>query len=406
MQCSHDWKKEYFAYGSLLSFSLADVRDGLGPFLGVYLQGKNWTPDEIGYVMTVGGLAGMLLTTPLGALADGTRKKRSMLAVVTGMIVLSVMMIFRCHFFPVVAGAQIVQGIMAAAVAPLLTSITLGLVGQKGLAHRLGQNEAWNHFGNFSTAVPGGLAGYYYGIPGVFGVMLVMGLCSVVFVFMINPGLIDYDTARGLEKEKNAVPIPAGSLLANSAIIVTGLILFFFHLGNAALLPLLGQSAVASFKVDPAVYTAATVVIAQLTMIPMALLAAKLAEKRGYGPVFLFALLALPARGLVAGFWHDPWSIVPVQILDGVGAGLIGVATPGIVAKILRGTGHVNMGLGIVMTLQGIGAALSSTVGGLFAYHAGYGAAFLALTVSACCALALFLAAGRWLPPFGTELVN
>ena len=83
---------------SLLSFSLADVRDGLGPFLGVYLQGKNWMPDEIGYVMTVSGLAGMLLTTPLGALADGTRKKRSMLAVVTGMIVLSVMMIFRCHF--------------------------------------------------------------------------------------------------------------------------------------------------------------------------------------------------------------------------------------------------------------------------------------------------------------------
>ncbi|MCZ4063859.1 hypothetical protein NB636_07080 [Oxalobacter aliiformigenes] len=110
---------------SLLSFSLADVRDGLGPFLGVYLQGKNWTPDEIGYVMTVGGLA-----------------------------------------------------------------------------HRLGQNEAWNHFGNFSTAVLGGLAGYYYGIPGVFGVMLVMGLCSVAFVFMIDPGLIDYDTARGLEKEK------------------------------------------------------------------------------------------------------------------------------------------------------------------------------------------------------------
>ena len=141
-------------------------------------------------------------------------------------------------------------------------------------------------------------------------------------------------------------------------------------------------------------------------MIPMVLLAARLAERRGDGPVFLFALLALPARGLVAGFWHDPWSITPVRILDGVGAGLIGVATPGIVAKILHGTGHVNMGLGIVMTLQGIGAVLSSTVGGLFAYHAGYGAAFLALTVSACCAPARFLAAGRWLPPFGTGLAN
>ncbi len=295
---------------------------------------------------------------------------------------------------------------MAAAIAPLLNSITLGLIGQKGLAHRLGRNEAWNYFGNFSTAVLGGLTGYYYGILGVFGVMLVMGLCSVVFVFMIDPGLIDYDIARGLEKKRDAVPAPAGSLLADSAVMVTGLILFFFHLGNAALLPLLGQSAVASFGVDPAVYTAATVVVAQLTMIPMALLAAKLAEKRGYGPVFLFALFALPARGLIAGFWHDPWSIVPVQILDGVGAGLVGVVAPSIVAKILCGTGHVNMGLGVVMTLQGIVAALSSTVGGLFAHHAGYGAAFLALTVSACCALALFLAAGKWLPRFGKELAT
>lgn len=391
---------------SLLSFSLADVRDGLGPFLGVYLQGKNWTPDEIGYVMTAGGLAGMVLTTPLGALADGTRKKRLMLAVATIMIVLSAMAVFYCHFFPFVAGMQIVQGIMAAAIMPLLTSITLGLVGQKGLAHRLGKNEAWNHFGNFSTAALGGIIGYFYGLSGVFGVMLAMGLFSVLFVFLIDPALINYDVARGLEEKKGAVPAPVGQLLMNRSIMATGLILFFFHLGNAALLPLLGQSAVAVHHVDPAVYTAATVIIAQLTMVPMALWAAGIAEKRGYGQVILLALIALPARGLIAGFWHDPWCIVPVQILDGVGAGLIGVATPGIVAKIMRGTGHVNMGLGVVMTLQGIGAALSSTVGGLFAYHAGYSAAFLALTGSACLALVLFAGARRWLPQFGKERVN
>ncbi len=91
---------------SLLSFLMADVRDGLGPFLGVYLQGKNWTPDEIGYVMTAGELAGMLLTTPMGALADGTRKKRLMLTVAAVMILLSVMTVFHVHCFPVVAGAQ------------------------------------------------------------------------------------------------------------------------------------------------------------------------------------------------------------------------------------------------------------------------------------------------------------
>ena len=40
---------------SLLCFALADVRDGLGPFLGVYFQQQGWAPDEIGFVMTAGG---------------------------------------------------------------------------------------------------------------------------------------------------------------------------------------------------------------------------------------------------------------------------------------------------------------------------------------------------------------
>lgn len=40
-----------------VNFFLADVRDGLGPFLGVFLQGRGWAPGEIGIVMTLGGLA-------------------------------------------------------------------------------------------------------------------------------------------------------------------------------------------------------------------------------------------------------------------------------------------------------------------------------------------------------------
>ena len=55
---------------SLLCFALADVRDGLGPFLGIFLQSHGWTPDSIGYVMTIGGLAGMAVTAPLGALGE------------------------------------------------------------------------------------------------------------------------------------------------------------------------------------------------------------------------------------------------------------------------------------------------------------------------------------------------
>ena len=82
-------KQKSLIFLSLLCFSLADVRDGLGPFLGVYLQSLGWMPDEIGFVMTAGGLAGLVCTTPLGALADHTRYKRGLIATSVLLIVVA-----------------------------------------------------------------------------------------------------------------------------------------------------------------------------------------------------------------------------------------------------------------------------------------------------------------------------
>src|SRR5438132_12311298 len=63
---------------NVLNFFMADVRDGLGPFLGVFLQGQGWPPATIGLVMTIGGYAGMIATTPLGAVVDATKAKRGL----------------------------------------------------------------------------------------------------------------------------------------------------------------------------------------------------------------------------------------------------------------------------------------------------------------------------------------
>jgi MFS family permease len=94
-------------------------------------------------------------------------------------------------------------------------------------------------------------------------------------------------------------------------------------------------------------------------MVPMAILAARLAETRGYWIVFVLALLALPLRGAIAASVTGSLGLVPVQMLDGVGAGLLGVAVPGLVARILSGTGHVNAGLGAVHGFAG-------PIGGMF----------------------------------------
>lgn len=387
---------------SLLCFALADVRDGLGPFLGIFLQSHGWTPDSIGYVMTIGGLAGMAVTAPLGALADATRRKRLLLALASLGIVAALALIFLCQHPLLVGGAQIVQAVCAAAMAPTISGLTLGLAGQSHLPAQLGRNEAWNHAGNGLSAMLGGAIGYWYGVPGVFVVMSGMLLLSLYALHGIAPRDIDHAQARGLAPEaEHATPAQRAALWHGPAalpVLCVGLVMLFFHLGNAHMLPLLGQSAVARFAINGAAYTAATVVIAQGTMILVALWAARLARRRGYGILLWCALLALPLRGCIAGFWHSPWSIIPVQMLDGVGAGILGVVTPGLAARLLNGTGHVNLGLGVIMTLQGIGASCSASYGGLVAHLLGYGPAFLALAAAPCVALGILLAGVRRLP--------
>ncbi|MCV7060824.1 MFS transporter, partial [Mycolicibacterium vaccae] len=85
------------------------------------------------------------------------------------------------------------------------------------------------------------------------------------------------------------------------------------------------------------------------------------------------------------------WGVIPVQVLDGVGSGMLSVAVPGLVARILDGTGHVNVGQGAVMAAQGLGGALSPLLGGYVAQHLGFPTAFLMLGALSLGSLVIWL---------------
>ncbi len=375
-----------------VNFFMADVQAGLGPFLGVFLEQRHWSPAQIGTVMTIGGLSGMAVTTPLGALVDRTRAKRAMVMTAAVVITLASMAILLRPDFVVVASAQALTGIAGAAVGPAIAAITLGLVFQAGFAHQLGRNEAFNHSGNVVAAALAGVSGYVFGLGAAFVVLAVMAALAVAATLRIDADEIDHRAARGAGHRDGEPGVARFAVLLQSRpLLILGATLTLFHLGNAAMLPLLGQAFVARGHGDASAFTGTTIVIAQLTMVPMALLAARLAEARGYWFVFLLALIALPVRGLTASLVTGEWALAPVQMLDGVGAGVLGVAVPGLVARILAGTGHVNAGLGAVTTLQGVGAAFSPTVGGLVAERYGYPASFLGLGAIAVFALLLWL---------------
>ncbi|MCO6051149.1 MFS transporter [Mesorhizobium sp. RP14(2022)] len=437
-----------------VNFFLADVRDGLGPFLGIFLIGQGWSTATIGLVMTIGGIAGMLATTPLGALADASKAKRFMVGFCAALVIIASLAILFIPSFAFVTASQIATGVAGAAIGPAIAGLTLGLVGQKGLAPQLGRNEAWNHGGNVFAAAGAGFFGYEFGLTAVFILMTLMAVGSIVAVLMIKPEDIDHNVARGLEKKGDAeAEAPSGFsvLWKSTPLLVLAGTLMLFHFGNGAMLPLLGQqvatqaesgeavpsggataspgastqgatppaqtdpsvqttiapgqatagrpstepvrqnSTLETLLADPVSYTAATVIIAQLTMIPIALLAASFANRRGYFLLLVAALVALPIRGLIAGLWPNPYALIPIQMLDGVGAGLLGVAVPGLVARMLRGTGHINAGLGAVMTVQGVGASLSPAIAGLIVARYGFSVAYLVLAGFAVCGLALWL---------------
>src|SRR5690348_11257081 len=65
-----------------LHFFLADVKDGLGPFLAIFLMSsQHWDAARIGVVLTIAGVATVLARGPGGALVDAVRWKRTLIAV-------------------------------------------------------------------------------------------------------------------------------------------------------------------------------------------------------------------------------------------------------------------------------------------------------------------------------------
>lgn len=371
---------------------MADMQAGIGPFLGVYLLAKGWQSGHIGTVMTIGGVAGMIATAPAGALIDRSTRKRWYVVGPGICTVIASAIVLLSHRFWSVALSQIATAIAGAAIGPAVIGLTLGLTRQAGFPKQNARNQALNHAGNTVGAALSGWLGWRFGLPSVLVLAAVFGAISILAVMLIPAQAIDDRAARGFEDREDSAASGFGVLLGNRALVILAICLFAFHLGNAAMLPLYGMAVVSNAHGDGALVVAATIVVAQAVMVVASIASVRGVERPGYWWLLLISFLALPVRGLVAARFTSAWGVIPVQVLDGIGAGLQSVAVPGLVAKLLRGTGRVNVGQGAVMTAQGVGAALSPGLGGWIAELFGYDHAFLVLGAIATISVCLWLA--------------
>lgn len=380
------------------NFFLADVRDGLGPYLAVYLlTEQHWDEAQIGLVMSVATIAGIVAQTPAGALVDATRAKRLVMAIAAIMVTLASLSL---PLFPRFLPVAISQGIAQAAAVvfpPAIAAVSLGIFGHAAFTRRIGRNETFNHAGNAVAAALAGVSAYWFGPTVVFFLLGAMAIASLLSILAIPARAIDHDLARGLHDARTDAqrdtPSGLAVLLTCRPLLVFAICVLLFHLANAAMLPLVGQKLALQDKNLGTSLMSACIVAAQLVMVPFAMLVGAKADRWGHKRLFLAALLILPIRGAFYTLSDNPFWLVGVQSLDGVGAGIFGAIFPVIVADLMRNTGRFNVAQGAVITAQSIGAALSTTLAGFVVVGAGYSAAFITLGgIAAIGAVICFLA--------------
>jgi len=378
-----------------LNVFLADVRDGLGPYLAIHLaSSRHWDPGKIGIAMSAMGIATVAAQTPAGALIDRVTHKRLLIVLAALAVAAGAVAEARFPSFPAIVAAQVAIGSAAAIFGPAIAAITLGLVGHKLLARQMGRNEAFNHGGNVLAAVLAGAIGDYVAYEGIFYLVAAMSIGSIASTLFIRGGDIDHDLARGgagrVEGKAGSKVAGIGELFQDRQILIFALAVVLFHFANAAMLPLVGQKLTRGLSGGVARYLSACIIAAQLVMVPVALAASRLADSWGRKPVFLIGFAVLPIRGLLYTLTTNPYALVGIQLLDGIGAGIFGVVGVLVIADLTRGTGRFNLMQGALATATGIGAAASNLMTGYIVKAAGFNAGFLTLAAIAAVALAFY----------------
>jgi MFS family permease len=380
-----------------LNFLLADVRGGLGPYVGVFLLTQaHWDPATIGTVLTVSGLVGISLHAPVGALIDATRHKRGLLVGGVAALAASALAIAHAPTLPVVLAADVAMAVLGAVFAPTVAAITVGLVRRHELAARLGRNAAFDRAGNVFIAGVAGLVGWAFSQQAVFYLTPLFGALTAAVVLSIPAAAIDHERARGLDAaqaRRHEPPAGWGVLLRRGPLLVLAAGLALFHFANAPLVPLLGQKLALAHPAEATVLLSACIVTAQLVSIPTALLVGARADRWGRKPLLLVAFAALPLRAVLYTVSDHPAWLIGVQVLDGVSLGALEALLALVLADVMRGTGRYNAARGLVGTVQGLGGSSSNAVAGWLVVRAGYDAAFLGLAAAALLAFLLMLAA-------------
>jgi len=370
------------------NFFVANVQTGFGPFIAVYLTTAAWTQGQIGAALSVGTLAAMISQLPGGALVDASPNKRSAAFWACAAICASAAILAFFPYWLPILSAEVLHGFASAMLPAAIAAMSLALVGRAGLGERLGRNARFAALGNGIAAAVMGAVGAYVSEVAVFYLTAALMLPGMAVLRAIPAGSVEQIAA---ERADQGIWREGLRLLLGRQVLVFAIVVALFHLGNAAMLPLVAGDITKSLGQKASLVIAACIVLPQLLVAYASPQVGRLADRLGRRPVLAFTFAAVPLRGVLLAYVGSPAALTIVQLLDGVSAAGFGVMLPLMAADLTRGTNRFNLCMGLFGLAAALGATVSTSLAGSLADRYGHGPALMALAAAGLCSVALII---------------
>ena len=419
------------------NFLIAPVKDGLAPLVSVYLVAeKGWDAGRAGIIWFARDISVVLCQTCVGGIIDGSENKRLLLFLATASASIAACSIVFTQNFAFLIIKSIVEGVAICFITPCKNSVVLGLIGHEAFDEVSKANEIADHGGSFLFIIVAGVVSFvlYPNNVGVFYIIGAEGLMAALSLLLmpltISEGESDTDsTSSSLSSSSSSIPDGADAqaqdgqhrssnsnrpglsrtrslidqkssrnlegedamsysrIIKDKNIVMFAASVFFFHLGNAAVLPLLSQALAIGSGRAGIPFTCANVAIAQVTSM-FATWGMGLALKKGIPhkiPIIIGYTFAVPIRCfsivLLLKFWPNSYALLAMQLFDGIGVGTFGLSLTCLTKALTKGTGRFSFTLGFIITTHMVGAALSNLIGGYIVNLSSYIWGFISLGV-------------------------
>jgi MFS family permease len=355
------------------------------------LTTQKWTQVEIGFVLSIGGVVGLIGQMPGGAIVDAARSERLVAGLAIAAIGMSALAYAAWPIFPVVAAAATLHAAASCVLGPAIAAISLGLVGPLAIGERFGRNARFASLGNGVAAALMGTCGYLLSSRSVFLVTFILAIPTLLALARIREQEVNAAWCHGSvpREAPGAMSTSILALVRQRALLIFAGSILLLQLANGAMLPLMAGVVTTRSSQWAPVLIAACIIVPQAIVALMSPSVGRKAQQWGRRPLLLMGFAALAIRGVMFATVHDPYLLVAVQVFDGITAAVFGVMVPLIVADIAFGSGHFNLAQGIVGTATGIGASLSTVLAGYVSDKFGSPIAFTGLAVVAAVGLAL-----------------